>query len=410
MSFAMRLKNVIKVASKAAPSRNFGTVPNMNWNYPTSVKFGVGRVKELPSHCTALGMKNPLIVTDPGLAGMPMIAAAVAACKAAGIRSAVFSHIQGNPVEKNVIDGVAVYKQGGHDGVIAFGGGSAMDAAKAVALMVGQTRPLFDYEDREDWWSRVIPSGVAPVIAIPTTSGTGSEVGRASVITDTKDHTKKIIFHPLMLPKVVILDPSVTVGLPAHLTAAVGMDALSHNLEAYCSPLYHPMAQGIALEGMKLVKDHLVAAVKNGQDLEARAHMQVASTMGATAFQKGLGAMHSLSHPLGAVLNIHHGLSNAVVMPYVVRFNETAINHKMTDLARYLNLEKQSYSGVVDWILKLREEIKIPHTLKECGVDTEVIKQLAPMAVADPSTGTNPIALNNDNVSRLYEDCINGKM
>jgi len=285
-----------------------------NWNYPTSIKFGAGRIVELPEHCRALGMKRPLLVTDAGLAALPMVANAVRLCRDAGLGCELFSDVQPNPVEANVTSGVTAYRVGHHDGVIAFGGGSALDTAKAIALMVGQGRPIWDFEDRDDWFTRVDVAGMAPVVAVPTTSGTGSEVGRASVITDLRDHTKKIIFHPKMLPAIVLEDPELTLGLPPHITAAVGMDALSHSLEAYCAPGYHPMADGVAVEGIRLVKEFLPRAVADGNDLEARANMLVASSMGATAFQKGLGAMHSLSHPCSANLGTHHGLANAVVM------------------------------------------------------------------------------------------------
>ena len=309
-----------------------------NWNYPTAIRFGAGRISELPDACRQLGMSRPLLVTDAGLAGLPMIDTAVSACCDDGLGCKLYADVQGNPVEANVTDGVAAYRAGGHDGVVAFGGGSALDVGKAVALMVGQTRPLWDFEDREDWYTRVNVDGMAPVVAVPTTSGTGSEVGRASVITDERDHTKKIIFHPRMLPAMVIADPELTVGLPPDITAAVGMDALSHNLEAFCSPFYHPMAQGMALEGMRLIKEWLPIAFRQGSDIDARAHMMVASTMGAAAFQKGLGGMHAMSHPCGAVLDTHHGLTNAVVMPYVLVFNRAAVESRLTDLARYLNL------------------------------------------------------------------------
>ena len=381
-----------------------------NWSYPTPIRFGVGRIAELPDACRELGMQRPLLVTDPGLAGFDMVSNAAQSCTNAGLPCAVFADVQGNPVEANVSAGVNMFKQGDHDGVIAFGGGSALDAGKAIALMAGQNRPIWDFEDREDWHTRVNEAGMAPVVAVPTTSGTGSEVGRASVITDERDHKKKIIFHAKMLPERVVLDPQLTTGLPAHITAAVGMDALSHSLEAFCSPVYHPMGHGIAVEGMRLVKEWLPAAVKDGQDLTARGQMQVASTMGATAFQKGLGAMHSLSHPCGAVLNTHHGLTNAVVMPYVLNFNRSEIGESMTALARYLNLPNPSFNAVMDWILKLREEIGIQHTLKEIGVDEKHAEKLAPMAEADPSSGTNPIPLTSDNLQTLYLDCINGRL
>ena len=381
-----------------------------NWNYPTAIRFGAGRVAELPDACRTLGIEAPLLVTDPGLAGLPMIAKAKAACIAAGLRCEVFSDLQGNPVEANVTAGVTAFRKGSHDGVIAFGGGSALDTGKAVALMVGQTRPIWDFEDREDWYTRVNVAGMAPTIAVPTTSGTGSEVGRASVITDMRDHTKKIIFHPRMQPALVICDPELTLGLPPHVTAAVGMDALSHNLEAYCSPFYHPMAEGIAVEGMRLIKDWLPVAVKDGANLEARAHLMIASSMGATAFQKGLGAMHSLSHPCSAHFDTHHGLTNAVVMPYVLAWNRKAIAEKMTRLAAFLGLQQQSFDGVLQWILDLRREIGIPETLAGLNVNAEHVDSLSQQAFEDPSTGGNPLPMTVAGFAQLYRNCIEGKM
>lgn len=374
------------------------------------MRFGAGRIKELPEACRSLGMQRPLLITDPALAALPMVQDTLEICRAAGLPCGLFSDVQGNPVEANVSAGVQAFKDGGHDGVIAFGGGSGLDAAKAVALMVGQTRPIWDFEDREDWWTRINPDGMAPVVAVPTTAGTGSEVGRASVITDERDHTKKIIFHPKMLPAIVIADPELTLGLPAHITAATGMDALSHNLEAFCSPLFHPMAEGIAVEGMRLIKDWLPLAVADGSHLTARANMLVASSMGATAFQKGLGAMHSLSHPCGSVLNTHHGLTNAVVMPYVLEFNRSVISEKLVRLARFLDLPNPSFDAVLSWVLELREQVGIPHTLKEIGVTEEYAARLAPMAAADPSSGTNPIPLTAANLEPLYLRCIRGEL
>ncbi len=381
-----------------------------NWNYPAPIRFGAGRIAELPAACRELGIARPLLVTDPGLAALGVVGNAKQICDDAGLHCAVFSDVQGNPVEANVTAGVTAFKAGEHDGVVAFGGGSALDAGKAVALMVGQSRPIWDFEDREDWYTRVDVVGMAPVVAVPTTSGTGSEVGRASVITDERDHTKKIIFHPNMLPGRIILDPELTVGLPAHITAAVGMDALSHNLEALCSPLYHPMAEGIAIEGIHLIHRWLPAACADGADVEARAHMQVASTMGATAFQKGLGAMHSLSHPCGAVLNTHHGLTNAVVMPYVLEFNRAEIEDKLTALARYLGLANASFDGVLQWVLGLREQIGIPATLHDIDVREEYVARLAPMAEADPSSATNPVPLTVRNLEKLFLSAIRGTM
>ena len=379
-----------------------------NWNYPTPIRFGPGRIGELAHACREFGIERPLLVTDPGLAAMSMVADAAQACRDAGLACEVFADVRANPVEANVAEGVRAWRDGGHDGVIGFGGGSALDAAKAVALMSGQTRPIWDFEDREDWWTRADPDGIVPVVAVPTTSGTGSEVGRASVITDMRDHTKKIIFHPKMLPVAVIADPELTVGLPAHVTAAVGMDALSHNLEAWCSPVFHPMAQGIALEGMRLVKEWLPAACEDGTDLAARACMQVASTMGATAFQKGLGAMHSMSHPCGAVYDTHHGLTNAVVMPYVLEFNRLAVEEKMTALARYLGLGEAGFRGVVRWILDLRERIGIPRTLADIGVPSDAASRLAPMALVDPSSATNPVPLTTPALESLFENTLEG--
>lgn len=381
-----------------------------NWNYPTAIRFGAGRIAELPDACKTLGMRKPLLVTDPGLSALPMIASAVESCRKAGLPCDVFSDVQANPVEANVSAGVALFKRRGYDGVIAFGGGSALDAGKAIALMVGQTRPLWDFEDREDWFTRVDVAGMAPTVAVPTTSGTGSEVGRASVITDVRDHTKKIIFHPKMQPALVIADPELTLGLPAHVTAAVGMDALSHNLEAYCSPFYHPMAEGIALEGMRLVKEWLPVAVRDGSNLQARAHMMVASTMGATAFQKGLGAMHSLSHPCSANLNTHHGLTNAVVMPYVLAWNRAAIDEKMGRLAAFLGLRQHSFDGVLDWVMQLRQAIGIPGTLAELGLRDEHAIAFAQQAFDDPSTGGNPLPMSAEKFAALYRNCIKGTL
>ena len=381
-----------------------------NWNYPTPIRFGPGRIRELAQTCREFGIERPLLVTDPGLAAMPMVADAARSCRDADLACGIFSDVRANPVEANVAEGVRAWRDGGHDGVIGLGGGSALDAAKAVALMSGQTRPLWDFEDREDWWTRADAAGIAPVIAVPTTSGTGSEVGRASVITDLRNHTKKIIFHPKMLPVAVIADPELTVGLPAPITAAVGMDALSHNLEAFCSPVFHPLAQGIALEGIRLVREWLPAACENGTDLTARACMQVASTMGATAFQKGLGAMHSMSHPCGAVHDTHHGLTNAVVMPYVLEFNRPSIEDKMAGLARFLGLGDTGFEGVARWILELRDRIGIPHTLAEIGVPPDAASRLAPMALVDPSSATNPIELTTPALESLFENALRGRL
>jgi alcohol dehydrogenase class IV len=386
------------------------SLPSVNWNYPTAVKVGVGRVRELPQWCESLGMRRPLLITDPGLAALPLIGSVLDHCRSAGLECGLFHDIKGNPTGKNVDDGVAIFKAGGHDGVIAFGGGSAVDAAKAVALMVGQERPLWDFEDVGDNYLRVNVAAMAPVVAVPTTAGTGSEVGRASVITDDHAHVKRIIFHAKMLPAVVILDPELTVGLPAKLTAATGMDALSHNLEAYCSPFYHPMATGIALEGIRLIKQFLPRAVKDGHDLEARLQMLVASSMGATAFQRGLGAMHALAHPLGALYDAHHGMLNAILMPYVLKANEAVIAERIELLARYLELAQPSFASFLDWVLAMRESLGIPHTLSEIGIGAQDAAKVGEMAVVDGSAGTNPIQFSAADYSRIFVAAVEGML
>ena len=381
-----------------------------NWNYPTNIRNGIGRINELASACQELGMQSPLLVTDPGLAALPMIQQALSICQQAGLTCEVFSQIKANPNSENVATGVNAYQQGKHDGVIAFGGGSALDAAKAIALMVGQTRPLWDFEDVGDNFTRVNTQGMAPVVAVPTTSGTGSEVGRASVITDSQQQLKRMIFHPNMLPAIVILDPELTVGLPPELTAATGMDALSHSLEAYCANYYHPMAEGIALEGIRLIKEHLPRAVANGQDLEARAQMMVSSTMGATAFQRGLGGMHALAHSLGALYDSHHGLLNAVLMPYVLKANRSAIEQKVVRLASYLRLADGSFDGFLDWVVALRAELNIPHSLAETGIDDTQIEKIAQMAVKDTAAGGNPIQFDAKQYSAICLAAIKGEL
>jgi alcohol dehydrogenase class IV len=381
-----------------------------NWNYPTSIRFGAGRVAELPAACEAARIKRPLLVTDPGLAKLPMVAAAMKLCADAGLKIALFSDMKGNPVSKNVEDGLKVLRAGSHDGVIAFGGGSALDTGKAIAFMAGQTRPMWDFEDIGDWWTRADPAGIQPVVAVPTTAGTGSETGRASVITDETTETKKIIFHPKMMPAVVIADPELTVGLPPHVTAATGMDAFAHCLEAYCAPFYHPYAEGIAVEGMRLIKEYLPRAVANGKDIEARSHMLASSQMGSTAFQKGLGAIHALSHPIGSVLDSHHGLTNAVVMPYVLAFNRPAIDEKLTRLARWLGLPKPSFDGFQDWVIGLRKQIGIPHTLAELKVTRGHLDRFSDMAAVDPCAGGNPVKAGVPEMRRMYEAALAGSL
>jgi 4-hydroxybutyrate dehydrogenase len=376
-----------------------------NWSYPTAIRFGAGRIGEIADACAATGMKKPLLVTDKMLASLPITMATLDLMEAGGLSRGLFSKVDPNPTEENVNAGIAAYRAGGHDGVIAFGGGSGLDLGKVIAFMVGQTRPLWDFEDIGDWWTRADADAIAPIIAVPTTAGTGSEVGRASVITNAQTHEKKIIFHPKILPGVVIADPELTVGMPGFVTAGTGMDALSHCLEAYCSPHYHPMSHGIALEGMRLVKDNLLTAFQNGNNLVARAEMMSAAMMGATAFQKGLGAMHALAHPLGAVHNTHHGTTNAVVMQAVLRFNRPAIEEKIEMAARYVGIEG-GFDGFHDFVGMMNSTLGIPENLTALGVHDPDIDALVASALADPSVGGNPVAMTTENTRALLESCL----
>ncbi|PHS22567.1 MAG: alcohol dehydrogenase [Robiginitomaculum sp.] len=380
-----------------------------NWNYPTSISLGAGRIGEVPQECQALEIKRPLIVTDPGLCDLLFVRQLQANCTASDLGVGLFSKVHPNPTGEDIEAGLGIYQQGRHDGVIAIGGGSSLDAGKAIALMAGQSRPLWDFEDVGDNWTRVICSGVAPVIAIPTTAGTGSEVGRASVILDASTHEKRIIFHPLMMPKKVILDPELTIGLPADLTAATGMDALSHSLEAFCAPGYHPMARAIAIEAIGMVKIWLPLAVRDGKNIEARTHMLVASTMGATAFQRGLGAMHAIAHSLGAVFGAHHGMLNAILMPYVLKANQSMIENDIAQLARIIGLEG-NFKAFLEWILSLREELGIPHDLAAIGIEPNCIERIGAMSVVDPSAGTNPILFDQKEYSAICLAAIQGSL
>ncbi|MXR36994.1 iron-containing alcohol dehydrogenase [Craterilacuibacter sinensis] len=381
-----------------------------NWNYPTTIRFGAGRISELPILCAELGMHRPLLVTDAGLAALPPVQKLVEVLAAAGIAHALFHELHPNPALRDVDAGVAALKAGAHDGVIAIGGGSALDVGKTVALMAGQTRPLWDFEDVGDNWKRVDTAAMLPVIAIPTTAGTGSEVGRAALIIDEAAQRKVIIFHPAMLPSRVLADPELTTGLPPRLTAATGIDALVHNFEAYCAPGYHPMADGIALEGMRLVHGFLLRAVRDGSDIEARSQMLAASMMGATAFQKGLGAVHALAHPIGAVFDIHHGLANAILLPYVMQRNRPAIEDKMLHLARILDLPGSGYDAVLQWVLTLRREAGIPHSLGDIGLNEARAGEIGSMAKADPSDGGNPCPLTPGDYSALFRHAIAGRL
>ena len=376
-----------------------------NWSYPTAIKFGAGRIKELPEACATAGMKRPLMVSDKGLADLPITQATLDILEAAGLGRGLFADVDPNPDEKNLDAGVTVYVSGGHDGVIAFGGGSALDLGKMVAFMAGQTRPVWDFEDIGDWWTRADAEVIAPIIAVPTTAGTGSEVGRASVITNSRTHSKKIIFHPKVLPTVVICDPELTVGMSKFITAGTGLDAFAHCVEAYSSPHYHPMSQGIALEGMRLVKDYLPRAYADGTNIEARAQMMSAAAMGATAFQKGLGAIHAMSHPIGAIFNTHHGTTNAVCMPAVLDFNATAIADRFQQAATYLGIDG-GFDGFRAFVQDLNDSLGVPRRLSTQGVTEAAIPVLVESAIIDPSCGGNPIELTKENLAQLFESAI----
>ena len=376
-----------------------------NWSYPTAMRFGAGRIAEIADACAAVGMGRPLLVTDKGLASLDITTYTLDLMEAAGLGRAMFSEVDANPTEKNLDAGIIAFRSGGHDGVIAFGGGSALDLGKMIAFQAGQTRPIWDFEDVGDWWTRANPDVIAPIIAVPTTAGTGSEVGRASVITDSVTHVKKIIFHPKVLPEIVICDPELTVGMPQFFTAGTGLDAFAHCVEAFSSPHYHPMSQGIALEGMRLVKDYLPRAYEDGTDIEARAHMMSAAAMGATAFQKGLGAIHALSHPIGAVYNTHHGTTNAVCMPAVLQMNAPVIAGRFDKAAAYLDI-KGGFAGFCEFVQEFNDSMKIPRKLSEMNVGTDRIDELVEMALKDPSTGGNPVEMTTANTKALFEATI----
>ena len=377
-----------------------------NWNYPTRVWAGPGRIAELPAACTLLGIKRPLLVTDEGLRDVLMVSAARALVPGTGL----FAGVRGNPVAANIDAGLAAYARGGHDGVIAFGGGSALDAGKVIAFMSGQTRPMWDFEDVGDWWTRADERGIAPIVAVPTTAGTGSEVGRAGVVINEATHQKKIIFHPKMMPGVVISDPELTVGLPAGVTAATGFDAFVHCFEAYCTPGFHPLADGIALEGMRLIQTYLPRACENGHDLEARSRMLAAASMGATAFQKGLGGVHAIAHPVGVFFNTHHGLTNAVILPYVMVHNRPAIESQLKVIARVLDLPGEPFAAVFDWVLEFRKQLKIPHTLAEIGVTLDNPDVIGREAALDPTAGGNPVPTDAQTYARLFRSAVKGDL
>jgi alcohol dehydrogenase class IV len=376
-----------------------------NWSYPTEIRFGAGRVQELSEACASVGISKPLFVTDAGLVEVSIVEVALGVLERGGLGRALFSEVYPNPDELSLEKGLGVFRSGGHDGVVALGGGSALDLGKIIAFMSGQARPVWDFEDVADWWARADSEGIAPIIAIPTTAGTGSEVGRAGILTNSVDHVKKIIFHPKMLPSVVICDPELTLGLPPMITAGTGMDAFIHSFEAYCSPLYHPMSQGIALEGMKLVKDNLLQAYQDGGNVVARANMMSAAAMGAVAFQKGLGCVHALSHPLGAVYDTPHGMTNAIALPYVMQFNRPAIESRVERLAAYLDIEG-GFDGFYAWVIEFSEKLGVPKKMSKLGVDKSQLDLLAQMAVDDPSAGGNPIPLTVTITRELYDQII----
>ena len=383
---------------------------NHNWNYPTLMWVGKNRINDLVDACQYLKISNPLFVTDKDLINFDMIKRILQNLKKKFNNLEIFSNFSGNPIGQNVDEGVKVYNKSNCDGVIAIGGGSALDVGKAVAFMCGQERPIWDFEDIGDYWKRAESSKIPSIIAIPTTAGTGSETGRASAIINKDTAVKKIIFHPKMLPSIVILDPVLTLDLSPRLTAATGMDALAHNLEAFCAPGFHPMANGIAIEGIKLIKKYLITAYKDGKNIEARMSLLSASSMGSTAFQKGLGAIHSLSHPVNSKFNIHHGLSNAIFMPYVLSFNKSEIEHKILEICDYLNVNK-SFDSFLEWILDLRKDLNIPHKLSDVMDCNNInLDELSLMAFEDPSTGGNPKKINQKDLKEMYEKSISGNL
>ena len=384
---------------------------NFNWNYPTTMWGGKDRINDLGKACKQLNIKKPLLVTDGGLVKTQMVTNILEQLKTEGLETSIFSNIVGNPTGSNVNEGVKEYHNNKNDGVIAFGGGSGLDVGKAIAFMSGQNLPIWEFEDVGDNWAKANNEKIAPIISVPTTAGTGSETGRASVILNEKTGVKNIIFHPKFLSSIVILDPVLTIGLPAKITAATGMDALAHNLEAFCAPGYHPMADGIALEGMRLIDKWLLIAFRDGSNLDARINMLTAASMGSTAFQKGLGAIHSLSHPVNALNNIHHGLSNAIFMPYVLTFNKDVIEEKIIKICNYLELENKTFDGFIDWILKLRKDLKLPHKLSEVIEEKDLdIEQLSKMALEDPSTGGNPKKLTVEDMRLMYKHSMMGQL
>lgn len=385
--------------------------PRGSFNYPTAYRIGAGRRAELPDVCRGQGVARPLVVTDPGVAKLPWFSELLEILRDGGLEYGVFADVAANPGADDVTRGTAVYLEGKRDGVLLVGGGSAMDAGKCIALMSGNSGSVFDYEDVGDNWTKVDPAGVAPCVAVPTTAGTGSEVGRASVIVDPSDHAKKIIFHPKMQPVAVVADPELTVGLPKFVTAATGMDALAHCFEAYCAPGYHPMADGIALEGMRLIDDNLRRVVADGTDLTARTHMMMAASMGATAFQKGLGMVHALSHPLGGATGCHHGLANSIFLPYVMEYNRDAIGDRMTRLASFLGLADPGYDAVMAWMLELRADLQLPHTLAAVeGFDEAMAERLAPLASRDPSMAGNPKPATVEQLRDVFVAALHGRL
>ncbi len=376
-----------------------------NWSYPTAIRFGAGRISEIADACAAAGISKPLVITDRVLADLEITGRTLDLLDAGGLGRSIFSNVDPNPNEKNAEAGVRAFKDGGHDGVVAFGGGSGLDLGKLVAFLAGQTRPLWDFEDIGDWWTRADADAIAPIVAVPTTAGTGSEVGRASVITNSETKEKKIIFHPKFLPSIVICDPELTIGMPKFITAGTGLDAFAHCVEAFCSPHYHPMSQGMALEGMRLVKEYLPRAYENGGDIEARAHMMSAASMGATAFQKGLGAIHALSHPIGAIYNTHHGTTNAVCMPAVLQFNKPAIEGVMDKAANYLGING-GFAGFCAYVNGLNASLGIPKNLAGLGIENPDINRIVEGALADPSTGGNPVEMTAENTEELLRKIV----
>jgi alcohol dehydrogenase class IV len=370
------------------------------YNFPTTIRFGAGSNNELPDYLVKNNLSRPLVVTDTIVAQLPFFKKIVESLKAKNISVEVFSDIHKNPVKSDVYKGTDVFDGTKRDSIIGIGGGAAIDVARAILLRINHREDLFKYDDLIGG-DVFVTNEVPHFITIPTTAGTGSEVGRSAIIADDVTHQKKILFSPKLLAKIIFADPLLTMELPSFITAATGMDALTHNMEAYIAKMPHPLCEGIALEGISLIHQSLETAV-NKPDLESRSKMLIASLMGAIAFQKGLGVVHSLAHPLSSLLDTHHGLANAVNIPYGMEFNIEGFENKFKRIASTLELKEQSGKAVVDYLFELNSKINIPHKLSAIGVKPEHVETLADLAIADFAHPNNPKPVSREDFKQLY--------